>query len=261
MCLAQSSLISASFWFQSGLIPTLRHNQFLMSLQDVIWHECAPRFPLDVVKQHLPGYTVHEFPHPKHPDKFMALSQHQFGWPSHRPRRYSMLVKDSSCAEWHCSLGKVVSQTTHQRGCIFLCSGGWVAVGYLLSVSLGDGFVVGAEPVALGNIEPVGDLVGAGSGREEGICTQEMPAVKFTLRKFASWYISWVLASGNVLFQCSCSSHPHSEKFSNARRLESLHSSIAQGTKRVWLDIYRKSPKVKKMILKLRSQGRCNHHQ
>lgn len=44
--------------------------------------------------------------------------------------------------------------------------------------------------IASGNIEPVGDLVGAGSGREEGICTQEMPAVKFTLRKFASWYTS-----------------------------------------------------------------------
>ena len=92
-------------------------------------------------------------------------------------------------AEWHCSLGEVVSQTTHQRGCFFLCSGGWVAVGYLLSVSLGDGLVVGAGPLALGNVYPV-DLVGAGSGREEGICVQEMSAVKFTLCKFAPWYIS-----------------------------------------------------------------------
>lgn len=68
-----------------------------MSCQDILVHESAPRFPMEVVKPYLENYTLHELPLESDPTRFTTLSPHQFGWPCHRPRRYSVLTRDSTC--------------------------------------------------------------------------------------------------------------------------------------------------------------------
>ena len=78
-------------------ILDLQPNPHGMSCQDILVHESAPRFPMEVVKPYLANYTLHELPLESDPTRFTTLSPHQFGWPCHRPRRYSVLTRDSTC--------------------------------------------------------------------------------------------------------------------------------------------------------------------
>lgn len=69
----------------------------LPHVEDWIAHECAPRFVIEVLQKYLPDYTLHEPHQDKHPEKTLMLSQHLFGWPAHRPRRYSVLTRNQTC--------------------------------------------------------------------------------------------------------------------------------------------------------------------
>lgn len=68
-----------------------------MASQDLVTHECAPAFAVDIFRRYLPMYTVHELEHEHKPGKTMTLSQHMFGWPAHRPRRYTVLTRNETC--------------------------------------------------------------------------------------------------------------------------------------------------------------------
>lgn len=69
--------------------------------KDIITHECAPRFAVQLFLKYLHGYTLHQVL--QDPDSEpgqgtpMTLSQHCFGWPEHRPRSYCVLTKDATC--------------------------------------------------------------------------------------------------------------------------------------------------------------------
>ena len=165
-----------SFMVQSKLHLHDSHVEsmwFKPSCQDVITHECAPRFGIDVITKHLPGYTLHELSQDKNPAKHANLSQHMFGWPAHRPRRYSVLTRDGRC-----ELQNGVNNLKHlfRKPCVSV-----------------EAFF--SAPEAGCNAQQlihqhILDVTGTCVEREEDYFQQTMFAVHITLCRPASWYLA-----------------------------------------------------------------------
>ena len=67
----------------------------LHSQEDWVVHECTGRFFREILDTYLPCYTWHSLR--KDTGAISMLGQHQLGWPSHRPRLYSVgILKASS---------------------------------------------------------------------------------------------------------------------------------------------------------------------
>ena len=65
--------------------------------EDVIVHECSPRFCISVFAKYLSNYSIHQAHHGDDVNRPYFLSQRCFGWPCHRPRSYVIMTKNASC--------------------------------------------------------------------------------------------------------------------------------------------------------------------
>jgi hypothetical protein len=85
----------STFGLRQGLAgPTTRTlaiwlAQRILCLEDVILHECTPKFMMAILHRHLGSFfDIHSLPL-----KDGCISPHQLGWPCHRPRLYTVLTR------------------------------------------------------------------------------------------------------------------------------------------------------------------------
>lgn len=78
----------------------LLHGVCLSVLQELIVHECSPRFATSVFTKWLADWTLHTVKQEGHlgrEGKTLMISPHHFGWPCHRPRSYVVLTRNGKC--------------------------------------------------------------------------------------------------------------------------------------------------------------------
>ena len=94
------SLVLVNFKFPSG--------------QELILHECAPQFAIQLFEQWLGDvYTIHTFNTSTFDDtcehRPLMLSPHLLGWPEHRPRLYTVMTLNARCYLESLGLGMIVN--------------------------------------------------------------------------------------------------------------------------------------------------------